>query len=75
MMFQTQKTYVEVEGILYWVLKIIREDHLPIVETWKEHLQADKVFKQNEAFFFVREVPELEILEFTPNSYDAPSVI
>jgi hypothetical protein len=72
-MFQTQRTYVEVEGILYWVVKIIKEEDRPIVETWKEHLMADKVFKQDGAFFFMREVPELEILEFTPNS-EAPVV-
>lgn len=68
MMFQTQKTFVEVEGVLYHVLRMINEDHRPIVEAWKEHLQADKVFKQNSAFFFVKEVPELEIFEFVPNT-------
>jgi hypothetical protein len=48
--------------VLYEILKVIPESLAPVVDTWKEHLQADKVFKREDVYFFMREVPDLEIL-------------
>jgi thymidylate synthase len=61
-MFKTQRNFVEVEDVLYEILKVIPESLAPVVDTWKEHLQADKVFKREDVYFFMREVPDLEIL-------------
>lgn len=61
-MFQTHKTFIEVNGQLYLILRQIKVSHNPIVEDWKEVLMADKVFRKDDHFFFVREVPEAEIV-------------
>lgn len=62
MMFQTHKSFFEADGILYQVLKTIKEYHNPIIDSWKEHLNADRCFRQGDTLFFVREVPEAEII-------------
>jgi len=62
-MFQTHKTFIEIEGKLYMVLKVIKEHHKPIIDTWKEHLGAEKCFRQGDSLFFVTEVPEAEVIE------------
>lgn len=71
-LFQTTKNFVEYDGMLYEILKKINESHKPILENWKEHLGADKIFRVEEphgtSFMFLKEVIELEILEFVPNS-------
>jgi hypothetical protein len=61
-MFQTHKTFIEINGQLYQVIRQIKESHRPVIEAWKEVLMADKVFKKDESFFFVREVPEAELV-------------
>jgi len=45
------------------VLKVIKEHHKPIIDTWKEHLGAEKCFRQGDSLFFVTEVPEAEVIE------------
>jgi len=57
--------FLYAEGGMYQILRIIKESHRPIVDTWKEHLRADKVFKKNGSYYFVREVPEAEIVELS----------
>ena len=62
-MFQTtQHTFIEIEGTLYLILRIISESHKPVIETWKEHLGADRVFRKEGQFFFVEEVKEAVII-------------
>jgi hypothetical protein len=43
-------------------MRIIREEERPIVDTWKEYLQADIVLKKENLFYFLRSVPDLEII-------------
>jgi hypothetical protein len=61
-MFQTHKSFFEADGVLYQVLKAIKEHHKPIIDVWKEYLSADRCFRQGDTLFFVREVPEAEIV-------------
>jgi len=61
-MFQRFTTFMEINGALYRVLRTIKVSQNPIVDTWKEHLHADKVFKKEDFYFFVVEVPEAEIV-------------
>lgn len=62
-MFQTtHRTFIEIEGTLYLILRTINESHKPVIETWKEHLGADRVFKKEGQFFFVEEIKEAEIV-------------
>ena len=75
MNFQTHKTFIEVEGILYQVLKIIKEHHKPVIDTWKEHLGADRCFRQGDSLFFVMEVPEAElVIEEETKAIEAESI-
>lgn len=61
-MYQTHKTFIEINDHLYLILRTIKESHNPIIDSWKEVLMADKVFKKDGNFIFVREVPEAEII-------------
>lgn len=65
-MFKLQRNFAEIDGTLYEILKAIPEHQNPIVEKWKEVLMADKCFTKDGYVFFVREVPELEIVEPEP---------
>jgi len=62
-MYQIHTTFIEIDGTLHQVLRTIKEIHNPVIDTWKEHLGADKVFRKEGSFYFVREVPEAEIIE------------
>ena len=54
-----------INGDMYNVIKRIKIDHGPIIETWKEHLGCDKIFmNKNEGYYyFCILIPELEIVE------------
>jgi hypothetical protein len=64
--FEIKKEIIEVENELYEVLRKIREEHGPIIDTWKEHLSADKVFRKDGWLFFCRHIQEAKIEEWTP---------
>ena len=57
-MFQTKQTFIEIENVLYKILKVISESQNPTIDVWKEHLRADRVFKKEGSYFFVEVVPE-----------------
>ena len=57
-----RKEFIEFNNTLYYIVKIIREDDKPIIDTFKEYLQADIVLKKEGKFYFLRSVPELEII-------------
>jgi len=45
---------------LYIVVRKVYIEHNPIVDTWKEHLNADRVFKKEPYFYFVKDIVDLE---------------
>ena len=45
---------------LYLVVRKVRIEHNPIIETWKEHLRADRVFRKEPYFYFVKDIVDLE---------------
>lgn len=53
---------LSVENELYIVLRKIKEDQGPVVDVWKEHLRADKVFRKDGVLIFCRLIPEAEII-------------
>ena len=57
-----RKEFIEFNNTLYYIVKIIREDDKPIIDTFKEYLQSDMVLKKEGKFYFLRSVPELEII-------------
>jgi len=63
--FLISREFIEIESTLYEILRKIREDHGPVIEVWREHLGADKVFKKDGFLFFCRTVEEAQIVEET----------
>lgn len=57
-----RKDFLTFNDTLYYIMRIIREEDKPIVDTWKEYLQADIVLKKENLFYFLRSVPDLEII-------------
>jgi hypothetical protein len=57
-----KKEFITFNNILYYTVKIVREDDKPIVENLKEYLQADIVLKRENKFFFLRSIPDIEII-------------
>jgi hypothetical protein len=47
------------------VVRKIREDHNPIIDTWKEHLRADTVLKKDGYYWFCEEIPSIDFEELT----------
>ena len=56
------KQFITFNGRLYLIRKIIKEEHKPIIDVWKEHLRADTVFKKDGLLYFVEIVEDLEII-------------
>ena len=54
---------IVIEKQLYEVLRTIRESSRPVVDVWKEHLGADKVFKREGNLFFCRLIEEAQIID------------
>lgn len=50
---------------LFIVVRKIREDHNPIIDTWKAHLGADIVLKKNGYYWFCEEIPTIDFEELT----------
>jgi len=57
-----RKDFIEFNNILYYVIKVVREDDKPIIDPLKEYLQADIVLKKEDKFYFLRSIPDLEII-------------
>jgi len=57
-----KKEFITFNNILYYIVKVVREDDRPIVENLKEYLQADIVLKRENKFFFLRSIPDIEII-------------
>lgn len=61
-MFSMKKDFLHFNDKLYLLKKLVREEHDPIIDTWKEHLRADLVLKKDGLLYFLEEVVELEII-------------
>jgi len=57
-----KKELLEFNNVLYYIVKIVREDDNPIVDSLKEYLQADIVLKKENKFYFLRSIPDIEII-------------
>jgi hypothetical protein len=57
-----RKEFITFNSTLYYIVKIVRIDDNPIVENLKEYLQADIVLKKEDKFFFLRSIPDIEII-------------
>lgn len=57
------KEVISVKDSLYIVLRKVRINHNPIVETWKEHLRADSVFKKEPFYYFCEKMIDVEPID------------
>lgn len=57
-----RKEFINFNNTLYYIVKTVRMDDRPIVENLKEYLQADIVLKKEDKFFFLRSIPDIEII-------------
>ena len=42
-----KREIITIENDLFEIVKILKESDKPIVDTWKEYLGADKIFKKD----------------------------
>lgn len=61
-MFSMKKDFLHFNDKLYLLKKVLREEHNPIIDSWKEHLRADLVLRKDGLLYFLEEVVELEII-------------
>jgi hypothetical protein len=54
--------FLNFQGKLYIIKRVLKEEYNPDVEIWKEHLGADLVLRKDGLLYFVEEIPDLEIL-------------
>ena len=57
-----RKEFLTFNDSLYYIMRIVKEEDRPIVDNLKEYLQADIVLKKQNLFYFLRSVPDLEII-------------
>lgn len=55
--------FLNFQDRLFVIKRILREEDRPILDTWKEHLQADTVLKREGQLYFLQSVVDLEIIE------------
>ena len=60
--------FLEWNDNLYEVIRIIRENHKPIVEAWKSHLNAETVLRKGEFLYFCRKIEDAQIIEESDES-------
>ena len=63
-----RKEFITFNNILHYIVKIVRMDDNPNVENLKEYLQADLVLKKEDKFYFLRSIPDIEIIEEIKNN-------
>ena len=57
-----RKEFLTFNNTLYYIVKIVRIDDKPIVENLKEYLQADIVLRKEDKFYFLRSIPDIDII-------------
>lgn len=61
-MLTLTKHFIPFNDKLFLVRKIIKEEHAPIIDVWKEHLNADTVLRKEGLLYFLQIVDDLEII-------------
>lgn len=67
-MYFIRKEFLTFNNTLYYTVKVVKEDDKPIVENLKEYLQADIVLKKEGQLYFLRSIPEVEVIAETKNN-------
>lgn len=53
--------FLKFQDRVFIIKKKIWEHHLPIIDTWKEHLSADTVLRKDGILYFLELVQDVEI--------------
>jgi hypothetical protein len=61
-MFTLTKHFIPFNDKLFLVKKVIKEEHRPIIDVWKDHLGADTVLRKEGLLYFLQTVEEAEII-------------
>lgn len=61
-MLISEKKFIPFNDKLYLVKKIIKEEHGPVIDVWKDHLTADTVLRKEGLLYFLQIVDDLEII-------------
>jgi hypothetical protein len=61
-MYFIRKEFLTFNNNLYYIVKTVKEEDRPIIENLKEYLQADLVLKKEGKLYFLRNIPEAEII-------------
>ena len=62
-MFTIPITFIDYNQSLYILKRIIKENSRPIIDDWKEHLNADTVLKKDGLFYFLQKIDEAQTIE------------
>jgi hypothetical protein len=62
-MFTIPITFIDYNQSLYILKRVIKESSRPIIDDWKEHLNADTVLKKDGLFYFLQKVDEAQTIE------------
>lgn len=54
--------FLKFQDKLFVIKRILKEEDRPIIDVWKEHLNADTVLKKDGFLYFIELVPDLEII-------------
>ena len=61
------KEVINISDKLWIIQRKIRISDKPIVDTWRDHLHSDKVFKKDPYFYFCQAIEDIEPIEETQN--------
>lgn len=57
-MFKNQ--FLNFNNNLYIIKRLLKEEDRPVIDVWKEHLNADTVLRKDGILYFLELVPDLE---------------
>jgi len=58
-----KKEFITFNNTLYYIVEVVRMDDNPNVENLKENWHADIVLKKEDKFYFLRSIPDIEVIE------------
>ncbi len=67
-MYFIRKEFLTFNNMLYYIVKTVKEEDRPIIDNLKDYFQADIVLKKEGRLYFLRNIPEAEIITETKNN-------
>jgi hypothetical protein len=67
--------FLKFEDKLWIIQRTIHESHNPIISSWREHLNSDKVLRKDGILYFLVEVTEVEYEEIKETTESLTEII